>query len=236
MELIAKRRNANGYKSRDLKKNHMSLLTYLDLRRVRGSEKRMKADQELIEQTKSGDKAAFSELVRRHQKLLMRVALRITRDLETAEDIVQDSFLKAYQKLATFKGEASFRSWLCQITINTAKNKLRSRKPMVNIDDTPLSVNTNGEGIRIQIDLQTAVRTEVDLLPAKQKLALTLRIYEDLSFQEIADIMECPYDTAKANFRHGLMKLRHRFQENVGLKAFEGFDSEEHIVQVQENA
>jgi RNA polymerase sigma-70 factor (ECF subfamily) len=192
----------------------------------------MKADQELIEDTKNGDKAAFSELVKRHQKLLMRVALRITRDLETAEDIVQDSFLKAYQKLSTFKGEASFRSWLCQITINTAKNKLRSRKPTVNIDDTQLSVNTNGEGIRIQVDLQAAVRTEVDLLPAKQKLALTLRIYEDLSFQEIADIMECPYDTAKANFRHGLMKLRHRFQENVGLKAFEGFDSEQHITQV----
>lgn len=193
----------------------------------------MKADQVLIEEAKSGNKGAFSELVQRHQRLLMRVALRITRDLETAEDIVQDSFLKAYQKLGTFKGEASFRSWLCQITINTAKNKLRARKNMVNIDDTPLAMNVNGEGIRIQVDLQRVVRAEVDQLPSKQKLALTLRIYEDLSFQEIADIMECPYDTAKANFRHGLMKLRHRFEENVGLKAFEGFDSEQEILQVK---
>ena len=188
----------------------------------------MKADHVLVEETKKGQMASFSELVHRHQKILLRVAVRMTRDLEMAEDIVQDSFLKAYRKIHTFEGRASFRSWLYQIMVNTAKNKLRSlKREHIDIDNVNLAVGPQAEAGLMNSDTRNIIRAEVDKLPRRQKLALHLRIFEDLSFKEIAKIMDCPYDTAKANYRHALMKLRHRFQDSIELK---GLTDRENII------
>src|SRR5579862_2370400 len=87
----------------------------------------MKADIDLVREIKAGNRAAFSELVTRHQKAIYRLALRFTRDHGTAEDIVQDTFVKAYQKLESFEERSSFKSWLFRIAINTSKNKLRGQ-------------------------------------------------------------------------------------------------------------
>src|ERR1700735_1358620 len=95
----------------------------------------MKADIDLVREIKGGDRSAFSELVRRHQKAIYRLALRFTRDHGTAEDIVQDTFVKAYQKLDSFEERSSFKSWLFRIAINTAKNRLRG----------PNSINAQNE-------------------------------------------------------------------------------------------
>ena len=73
-------------------------------------------------------------------------------------------------------------------------------------------------------DVRGIIRQEVMLLPAKQQMALSLRIFDDLSFKEIAAIMKCPYDTAKANYRHALMKLRNRFKENQSLQKLSDFE------------
>jgi RNA polymerase sigma-70 factor (ECF subfamily) len=123
-----------------------------------------------------------------------------------AEDIVQDAFVKAYQKLSSFEGRSSFKSWLFQIAVNTAKNKLRSQRDMVSIDQIQMGTIA-ADGLEKR-GLQEMIRDFVEELPEKQKLALTLRVYDDLSFKEIADIMDCPYDTAKANYRHGLMNIK----------------------------
>lgn len=179
----------------------------------------MKADQLLVEEAKKGERAAFSELVGRHQKSLLRLAVRMTRDLEHAEDIVQDSFIKAYQKLHLFEGRSSFKSWLFQIAINTAKNKMRPYRPeQIDLEKANLSVDPRAEMRLEDQEVHRLLRDEVDRLPSKQKMAISLRVFEDLSFKEIAEIMECPYDTAKANYRHALMKLRHRFQQIIAHK------------------
>lgn len=171
----------------------------------------MKDDSILVKEVIAGELRSFSTLVERHQRALLRLSLRFTREQSLAEDIVQESFLKAYQKLSSFEGRASFKSWLYQITINTAKNKLRgSHREMVHIDDVHVGVDPGAEVGLLKEDLRELIQQEVEKLPEKQKLALKLRIFEDLSFKEISEIMDCPYDTAKANYRHAMLKLKER--------------------------
>lgn len=178
----------------------------------------MKGDRNLVRQVKEGNKRAFSELVVRHQKAIMRLALRLTRDVSMAEDVVQDSFVKAYQKIDSFEERSSFKSWLYQIALNTARNKLRSlKRETVSMEHFTLAIDSAAEVRLLHRHLSEEIQKEIALLPDRQRLALRLRIFDDLSFKEIAEIMDCPYDTAKANYRHGLMKLRHRMEESMKL-------------------
>ena len=188
------------------------------IRRDSGIEIEKTEDLELVKKVLNGERAAFSQLVRRHQKALMRLCVRFMKDVDMAEDIVQDSFIKAYERLNSFEGRASFKSWLFQIAVNTAKNKLRDRREQgINIDDIPLAVPARAEAVLIHGAVAEMIQKYVDDLPIKQKTALILRIYEDMSFKEIAEIMACPYDTAKANYRHALMKLKDEFQNQPEL-------------------
>lgn len=186
----------------------------------------MKSDIELVLDVKRGERKAFSELVHRHQRALLRLTLRFTREQSLAEDIVQESFIKAFQKIDLFEGRSSFKSWLFQIALNTARNRFRERvHDFVNIDDVHLGIDPGAENGMVQADVKKRIREEVDRLPDKQRTALQLRVFEDLSFKEIAQIMGCPYDTAKANYRHALMKLRERLEDSESLidwKEFEG--------------
>lgn len=185
----------------------------------------MKADLELIEEVKQGNTPAFSELVMRYQKKMMRIAFRLTKDLNEAEDVVQESFIKAFQKLDTFEGRASFKSWLYQITLNTAKNKIRSSARIsVGTDGMTIGVNETAHFELAEKDVRDSLKTEIDKLPQRQRVALTLRVFDDLSFREIAEIMECPYDTAKANYRHALMKLKTKMKGNQNYKFWQERD------------
>jgi len=181
----------------------------------------IKTDLELVEEVKSGQRRAFSELVKRHQKGLLRMSLRFVKDLSTAEDVVQESFIKAYEKLHSFEGRSSFKSWLFQIAVNGARNRLRdTRRNMVDIENVQLAVGAQAESRLVGNSIAEILQEEVERLPDRQRTALLLRVYEDLSFKEIAEIMECPYDTAKANYRHALMKLRERFEEQQDLRSW----------------
>ena len=179
------------------------------------------SDNDAIVLVRSGERSAFSLLVRRHQKSLLRLSLRFVKDMDTAEDVVQESFIKAYERLNSFEARSSFRSWLFQIAINTAKNKLRDRRDdTTDIENIPLAVAARAETGLLHNAVAELIQRHVEDLPFKQRTALTLRIYEDLSFKEIAEIMECPYDTAKANYRHALMRLREELQTHSDLKAW----------------
>jgi RNA polymerase sigma-70 factor (ECF subfamily) len=179
----------------------------------------MLTDLEIVEKVKSGDRKSFSQLVKRHQRGLLRLSLRFAKDMGTAEDIVQEAFIKAYEKLASFEGRSSFKSWLFQIAVNTARNKFREIKmETTDIDDVHLAVGAVAESNLVQNAVTDIIQREVDLLPFKQRTALMLRIYEDMSFKEISEIMDCPYDTAKANYRHALLKLREVFEQSHDLR------------------
>ncbi len=175
------------------------------------------SDLELVDQVKVGNRKAFTELVRRHQRGLLRIVLRLTRELPLAEDIVQETFIKAYEKMALFEGRSSFKSWLYQVGLNTAKNRFRSRpQEEFTTDIVQGGVDAGAERDLVKGDVSRLLRAQVDLLPERQRIAITLRVFEDLSFKEIAQIMNCPYDTAKANYRHALLKLREKFELEMG--------------------
>jgi len=141
------------------------------------------------------------------------------KDLDIAQDVVQEAFIKAYEKLNMFEGRSSFKSWLYQIAVNTARNKLReNRYDFSDIEDIQLSVAPDAERNLIHTAVSDMIQLEVDRLPFKQKTALVLRVYEDMSFAEIAAVMNCPYDTAKANYRHALIKLKETFETQSELK------------------
>lgn len=194
----------------------------------------VKPDQDLVEEVKKGQVTSFSVLVQRHQRVLLQLALRMTRELELAEDVVQDSFIKAFQKIHLFEGRSSFKSWMYRIVINTAKNKMRrGRREVVDLEKIQVAVASMEEYNLSIKDARGLIQKEIEDLPPKQKMALNLRIYDDLSFREIATVMECPYDTAKANYRHALMKLRHRFEDDSSLKTLKGLSSKNHMMEAR---
>ncbi len=184
-------------------------------------------DNQLVDEVKAGNKASYSELVKRHQKGLLRLSVRFVKDMDTAKDVVQESFIKGYEKLSHFEGRASFKSWIYQITVNTAKNKLREfRHDTCDINHVHLVVKPAAESTLVRGVVSDIIHAEVEKLPFKQRTALILRVYEDLSFQEIADVMECPYDTAKANYRHALLKLKSTFESQEELSALKNWSNE----------
>lgn len=184
-------------------------------------------DNVIVEAVKMGDGQKYNELVKRHHDIIYRSVYKILKDESLAEDVVQESFLKAYLKIDMFRGQASFRSWLYRIAINTARNKIRSIKTnRIDVEDANLFVNSVVENDVYRDTIRELLVDEIEQLPEKQKTALVLRVFEDLSFKEVASIMRCPYDTAKANYRHAIVKLKSkvkrddRFQEWQSLVQF----------------
>ena len=178
-----------------------------------------KTDLQLIQDVRGGAKKSFEELMERHEKFLMKVIVRMTRDLIATEDIVQDAFIKAYKRLDLFEGRSSFRSWIYQIALNTARNRFRKySREVLTAETVDSAVEGEAENQLIALDMRKILQSEIERLPDRQKTALQLRIFEDLSFKEIAELMTCPYDTAKANYRHALLKLKERLQRNVLVK------------------
>ena len=181
----------------------------------------MKTDLQLIQDVKSGTKKSFEVLMLRHEKFLMKVVVRMTRDLDAAEDVVQDAFIKAYKRLHIFEGRSSFRSWLYQIAVNTARNRFRKHSRETTTSEFhEIAVESQSENQMMALDVRAILQREIEKLPDRQKTALTMRIFDDLSFKEIAALMHCPYDTAKANYRHALLKLKERLEGNVMLKGW----------------
>lgn len=179
------------------------------------------SDQDLVQQVKNGDKKSFSELVHRHQKGLLYLCLRFMKDIDHARDITQEAFIKAYEKIHGFEERSSFKSWIYQIAINTARNKLReTKRTTIDIDQIQIAVESHFDEDIAKEELSIYLQNQVNQLPHKQKTALILRVYEDLSFHEISQIMSCPYDTAKANYRHAIMKLRKTLSHRSEMQAW----------------
>lgn len=172
------------------------------------------SDFELVRMTNGGQAEAFSVLVQRYRKPLLHLSMRYVHNLQAAEDIVQDSFMKAFEKLGAFQFRSAFKSWIYRIVINTAKNVLRGRKPNVALDSVQLKVESVCEMTLIECQLLEQAQEIIASLPDKQKRAVKLRVFEDKSFKEVAKKMDCPYDTAKANYRHGLIKLKEKMVIN----------------------
>jgi RNA polymerase sigma-70 factor (ECF subfamily) len=167
-------------------------------------------DRELAERFRSGDRGAFDLLVRKHQKGVWRVVRRYVKADADAKDVTQQVFVRAFKGLATFRGAASVRSWLYRIAINCALSWIRDhrREQPAEIAEDSLTALPVAPG-RIADDQDgMRLRAAIAQLPPKQKLVLELRVFDDLSFKEVAELADCSENTAKVNFHYAVKKLR----------------------------
>ncbi len=167
-------------------------------------------DQELVRRVQRGDKQAFDVLVRKYQQKIVKLISRYVRDQDEALDVAQETFIKAYRALANFRGDSAFYTWLYRIAINTAKNYLvaQSRRPPDTDIDAEDAVQFDGDSKLRETDLpeQLVHRDEVerviyeaiDALPEDLRTAITLRELEGLSYEEIAQAMDCPIGTVRS--------------------------------------
>jgi len=176
------------------------------------------SDARLIERFKRGDREAFDGIVLRYRKDVYRIAFRMTANHDDADDVAQETFVRAYRALGSFRGDASLKTWLFRIamnlSINVGRQRQSSRTEERDLDLLPARGAGAGPlGERRLLDAEAAqrVRAAVGGLPPRQKQVVLLRIYEEMPFQEIADVLECPIGTAKANFFHAMNNLRKAF-------------------------
>ena len=168
-------------------------------------------DQQLVERAQRGDKHAFELLVVKYQRRLGRLISRFVRDSAEAEDVTQEAFIKAYRALPAFRGESAFYTWLYRIGINTAKNylvALRRRAPTSTQFDAEESEDFEGAELLQEVgtpenelmskQVAGVVNASLLQLPEDLRTALTLREIEGLSYEEIAEIMNCPIGTVRS--------------------------------------
>jgi len=167
-------------------------------------------DQQLVVRVQEGDKRAFDLLVLKYQHKVHAIVSRFVRDTDEVADVVQEAFIKAYRALPKFRGESQFYTWLYRIAVNTAKNYLvsRSRRPPgsdVDIDDAEYYSGSEylkdlgtPENQLFRDELESVIVKSIAELPEDLRTAVTLREYEGLSYEEIAEIMECPVGTVRS--------------------------------------
>jgi RNA polymerase sigma-70 factor, ECF subfamily len=168
-------------------------------------------DQQLVERVQRGDKAAFDLLVAKYQRKIFRLLSRLIRDSAEIEDVAQEAFIKAYRALPNFRGDSAFYTWLYRIAINTAKNYLVSqgRRAPTSTETEIEDAETFDDGDYLR-DLNTpdsmlltkqvaeAVNRAIDQLPEDLRTAIVLRELEGLSYEEIAESMQCPIGTVRS--------------------------------------
>jgi RNA polymerase sigma-70 factor (ECF subfamily) len=176
----------------------------------------MDEDLALLDRFAAGDRNAFDELVLKHQKPLFSLLYRMVSDQEDAADILQKTFIKAFTGIGGFERRSSFRTWLYQIAINLAKNlyRDRSRFKQVSLDDVVIARNPKTLDSLIRKESREHLHRAVAGLPDKQRLTVMLRVQEQKTFEEIAGIMNCSVGTSKANYHHGVQKLKELYKKS----------------------
>jgi RNA polymerase sigma-70 factor (ECF subfamily) len=181
-----------------------------------------------IRQVQAGDRDAFRVLVERHSRAIFRVAYRVTNNEQDAEEIVQETFLRAYKALGGFESRSNFSTWLCRIAINCSLDLIAQRKPL-----HPLSnVNTEGEEFELQVpstepsperrvlsgEVRERIASAMDQLTSVERTAFVLRHFEGRSIEEIGSVLEIKDGAAKNTIFRAVQKLR-RALEPLGRVA-----------------
>ncbi len=185
-------------------------------------------DEELVRRVQRGDKTAFDSLVRKYQHKITQLINRYVKDPDEALDVAQESFIKAYRALASFRGESAFYTWLYRIAINTAKNHLamRSRRPTDDDIDfeqaeqfdsgTRLRQLETPEGLLLTDELADVIQSALNDLPDELRAAITLREFDGLSYEEIASVMECPVGTVRSRIFRAREAIDNKLKSILG--------------------
>ena len=193
------------------------------------------ADLALVQAAREGDIGAFEQLLKRYDRNVFRIANHITQNREDAEDVVQDAFLKAYQKLDQFQGNSKFYTWLVRIAVNEALMKLRKRKASktVSIDEdvetdegfVPREVtdwSPNPEQLYKQAELGDILEKTIQGLPAGFRTVFVLRDVEGLSTEETADALGLSIPAVKSRLLRARLQLRERLSRYFKKKKNDG--------------
>ncbi|MCB1668679.1 MAG: RNA polymerase sigma factor RpoE [Porticoccaceae bacterium] len=167
-------------------------------------------DKQLVKRVQKGDKRAFDLLVLKHQYKVQAIVSRYIKDFDEVNDVTQEAFIKAYRAIARFRGDSQFYTWLYRIAVNTAKNYLvsRNRRPPASDVDVADAEYYSGsdnlkdvgspEELMYRDELEAVVDDAIKGLPEDLRTAVTLREFEGLSYEEIADVMGCPVGTVRS--------------------------------------
>ncbi len=170
----------------------------------------MENDRQLVEKVQAGDKRAFDLLVLKYQHKIFLLISRYISDSHEIQDVAQEAFIKAYRALPNFRGDSAFYTWLYRIAANTAKNYLLSRSrrpPETDVEVADAEYYESGAALRdvdtpesqlFGDELKMVVNQAIDALPVDLRSAVTLREFDGLSYEAIADIMDCPVGTVRS--------------------------------------
>lgn len=183
-----------------------------------------RADRELVERAKQGDNRAFDALVRKYQHKIVKLVSRYLHDPHESLDVAQDAFLKAYRALPNFRGDSAFYTWLYRIAINTAKNHLvaRGRRPPDGDVDAQEAEQYDGqsglkeyatpEHLLLRDEIEQTVFRAIDDLPEDLRTAITLRELDGMSYEEIAQTMDCPVGTVRSRIFRAREAIDHKLR------------------------
>lgn len=168
-------------------------------------------DRQLVERAQRGDKRAFELLVEKYQRKLARLLSRFIRDPAEVEDVTQEAFIKAYRALPAFRGDSAFYTWLYRIGINTAKNYLmamgRRAPTSTEVEAEEAEGFEEGEQLRdintpesvlLSNEIAKTVNSTIEKLPEELRTAIQLREIEGMSYEDIAQVMNCPIGTVRS--------------------------------------
>ena len=185
------------------------------------------SDEELVDRSMGGDLDSFNQLVLRWERPIYALAYRVIGREEDARDVAQETFLRAFRALSGFKGQAKFSSWLYRITLNLCRDWIRKerRTPVSQAPEGIDIIELAGEGTPAESieqlvgrkQLGRAVSKAMAMLPEEQRTAIILKEYHGLTFQEIADMLDCPLSTVKTRLYQGLSVVRKQLEE-AGVK------------------
>lgn len=172
-----------------------------------------RTEEKTIRKAAAGDRLAFRELVLEHSHAMFRLAWRLTGDAAAADDIVQEAFIKAWQKIGNFRMDSSFRSWINRITVNTAMDYLRKRSRIQARTAQEPEWDHSREGSEtprpdVQIDIQTQTHAAMMQLSEKERAALMLRHFEGHSIKEIAEMLDLTTNACKQTIFRAVKKMR----------------------------
>ncbi len=174
---------------------------------------------ELVRKSQFGDKAAFEQLVIRHQELVFSLAYKLTGNREMANDVAQEAFIRAWKAIEKFRGDSTFSTWIYRITVNTAwtLRKKAKKHNTLNIDDTyvPIVIDEkkDPELVAINSDLSSVLINALDKIPIEQRIIVELKNIEGRSHKEIADYLDISVTAAKVRLHRAHQKLRQILEE-----------------------
>ena len=182
-------------------------------------------DEELVQKAQQDDERAFGKLVERYETKVYSLAMKMLRNPEDAEDVLQDTFLRAYRGIKSFQGNSTFSTWIYRITANSALMRLRKKQlPTVSIDDadereTPINIADWSPGPVEQLltqETQKAMGEAIDALPPEFKQVFILRDVEELSNAEVAEILDLSVAAVKSRLHRARLKVRNRLALHFG--------------------